>query len=363
MGGGYRIRPGYRLPPLMLTNEEAVVVSLGLLVARRLGLDSEHDAAESALSKLHRVLPTTLRRQVESLERSLGFTAPPLAGMPAQSEAVLELADAIGRHRRVRLAYRSHEGVASQRRVSPYGLVVHRGRWYLAAHDHGRGELRTFRVDRIDQIDLADGALHAPPADFDAVAYVSSSLARVPWAWGSRCCSSCPSTTPGRVFPRRLPSSFPLERERCFGCASARSTGWPPSSPGSTVTSQFTNPASSAEACERLRVDFARVSRESRRRDLQPYTRLMEIACASCGAQQPVDANFCTSCGAALRRLCPACGAEQVSSALFCSACGTRLQEEVRRASRHRWTTGATRRHRPLRRSRRVDRTRRAPRP
>jgi predicted DNA-binding transcriptional regulator YafY len=73
--------------------------------------------------------------------------------------------------------------VRSQRRVSPYGLVVHHGRWYLAAHDHGRGELRTFRVDRINRIALVDRALHDPPADFDPVAYVSSSLARVPWTW------------------------------------------------------------------------------------------------------------------------------------------------------------------------------------
>src|SRR4249920_3697209 len=74
VGGGYRIRPGYRLPPLMLTNDEAVVVSLGLLAARRLGLDNANDAADGALRKLHRVLPTTLRRQVEALEHSLGFT-------------------------------------------------------------------------------------------------------------------------------------------------------------------------------------------------------------------------------------------------------------------------------------------------
>jgi predicted DNA-binding transcriptional regulator YafY len=183
VGGGYRIRPGYRLPPLMLTNDEAVVVSLGLLAAGRLGLDSEQDAAEGARTKLHRVLPTTLRRQVEALETSLGFTAPPLAGVPAQTEAMLELADAIARHRRVRLDYLSHEGVRSQRRVSPFGLVVHKGRWYLAAHDHDRGELRTFRVDRVDRLGLIDGALQDPPADFDAVAYVSSSLARVPWTW------------------------------------------------------------------------------------------------------------------------------------------------------------------------------------
>jgi predicted DNA-binding transcriptional regulator YafY len=167
----------------MLTNDEAVVVSLGLLAAQRLGLDTESAAADRARRKLHRVLPATLGRQVTSLETSLGFTAPPLAGVPAQSDAVLELADAIARHRRVALAYRSHDDTPSQRRVSPYGLVVHRGRWYLAAHDHGRGELRTFRVDRIDRIAIEAGQLLAPPDGFDAVAHVSASLARVPWTW------------------------------------------------------------------------------------------------------------------------------------------------------------------------------------
>jgi predicted DNA-binding transcriptional regulator YafY len=204
VGGGYRIRPGYRLPPLMLTNDEAVVVSLGLLAARRLGLDSERDAAEGARTKLHRVLPATVRRQVEALETSLGFTAPPLAGVPAQSEAVLELADAIARRRRVRLAYVSHAGVRSRRRVSPFGLVVHNGRWYLAAHDHGRGDLRTFRVDRIEQVALVDGALHDPPADFDAVAHVSSSLARVPWTWEVEVVLELPLD----VVRRRLPPTL-----------------------------------------------------------------------------------------------------------------------------------------------------------
>jgi predicted DNA-binding transcriptional regulator YafY len=183
VGGGYRIRPGYRLPPLMLSNDEAVVISLGLLAARRLGLDSETAAADGALQKIHRVLPATLRRQVEALEAALGFTAPALSGAPVQSDTVLQLADAIRRQRRVRLAYRSHDGERSERQVSPYGLVVHSGRWYLAAHDHDRNDLRTFRVDRMSAVRLVDGSPHEPPAGFDAVAYVSASLARVPWTW------------------------------------------------------------------------------------------------------------------------------------------------------------------------------------
>jgi predicted DNA-binding transcriptional regulator YafY len=183
VGGGYRLRPGYRLPPLMLTDDEAVVVALGLVAARRFGLDTESAAADGALAKVHRVLPVELRRQVEALESTLGFTAAPTAGAPVPGDAVLMLADAIRRRRRVRTGYRAFSGEASDRELSPHGLVVHAGRWYLAAHDHGRDAARTFRVDRMSDATIADEAALDPPEGFDAVAYVSTSLARVPWAW------------------------------------------------------------------------------------------------------------------------------------------------------------------------------------
>jgi predicted DNA-binding transcriptional regulator YafY len=183
VGGGYRIRPGYRLPPLMLSDAEAVVVVLGLLAARRQGLDSESEPVDGALAKIHRVLPATLRRQVEALEATLGFTAAAREGAPVAGDAVLGLADAIGRRRRIRIDYRTFAGERSQRELSPLGLVVHAGRWYLAAHDHGRDDLRTFRVDRIRKTTLAAQAAIAPPDDFDAVAHVSRSLARTPWTW------------------------------------------------------------------------------------------------------------------------------------------------------------------------------------
>ena len=80
VGGGYRVRPGYRLPPLMLSDDEAVVVVLGLIAARRQGLDSGDGAADGALTKIHRVLPDLLRRRVEALETALGFTASPRVG-------------------------------------------------------------------------------------------------------------------------------------------------------------------------------------------------------------------------------------------------------------------------------------------
>jgi predicted DNA-binding transcriptional regulator YafY len=183
VGGGYRLRPGFRLPPLMLSDDEAVVVVLGLVAARRLGLDTEDAAAGDALTKIHRVLPARLRSRVEALEAALELTARATDASPVPGETVLLLADAIRRRKRVRFRYRSFSGAVSDRELSPFGLVVHEGRWYLAAHDHGRGELRTFRVDRMTRIAAGEESALAPEADFDTAAYVSSSLASVPWAW------------------------------------------------------------------------------------------------------------------------------------------------------------------------------------
>jgi predicted DNA-binding transcriptional regulator YafY len=183
VGGGYRLRPGFRLPPLMLSDDEAVVVVLGLVAARRLGLDTEDAAAEDALTKIHRVLPSRLRSRVEALEAALELTATASGATPVPGEAVLLLADAIRRRKRVRFRYRSFSGEVSDRELSPHGLVVHEGRWYLAAHDHGRAALRTFRVDRMTRISAREEPSLAPDAGFDAAAYVSRSLASVPWAW------------------------------------------------------------------------------------------------------------------------------------------------------------------------------------
>lgn len=183
VGGGYRVRPGFRLPPLMLDDDEAVVVVLGLMAAQRMGLATTARAVDGALAKIHRVLPDALRRHVEALEATLGFTRRATSGAPVASEAALLLAHAIRRRRRVRAGYRSFRGDESERELSPHGLVVHSGRWYLAAYDHGRDDLRTFRVDRMRRIAVADGAARNAPAGFDTVAYVSRSLARVPWPY------------------------------------------------------------------------------------------------------------------------------------------------------------------------------------
>ena len=179
VGGGYRLRPGFRLPPLMLTDDEAAATALGLVAARGLGLgDAEH--AETALAKIERVLPDRLRARVGALAAAVAFAGPSRGAPPPAASTALALAEAIRRRRRVRISYESFAGEESRRELSPYGLVVHAGAWYLAAHDHDRDALRTFRVDRVRTAALGGRAAPAPDG-FDAVAHVTSSLARVPW--------------------------------------------------------------------------------------------------------------------------------------------------------------------------------------
>jgi predicted DNA-binding transcriptional regulator YafY len=201
--GGYRLRPGYRMPPLMLTATEATAVALGLLAARRDGLD-----ADGALAKIRRVLPDQVRRRVEALEQTLTFTATAGEAMPPKGENLLMLADAALRGRRVHAVYVASDGTRSERELSPYGVVSHRGRWYVPAHDHGRGEPRALRADRFRTVQLR-GAGRPPPPDFDAVAFVSRTLARVPWTHEVEVLLHTPLAVAAAHFP---PTLAELER-------------------------------------------------------------------------------------------------------------------------------------------------------
>ena len=178
--GGYRLLPGYRLPPLMLTDDEAAAVVIGLLAAERLGQPVA--GISTALAKIQRVLPAALSERVAALRQTLDFTQhqrkPAVA---ADTGTVLTLATAASQHQRVRLRYRSHAEQDSERDLDPYGLVLHSGRWYVTGRDGKSGELRTFRVDRVSEA-LLSGVSFDPPADFDPVQHVTRSLAAVPYA-------------------------------------------------------------------------------------------------------------------------------------------------------------------------------------
>ena len=177
--GGYRLLPGFKLPPLMFSDDEAAAVVLGLLAAGRLGLPVA--GTSSALAKVQRVLPAALGERVEALRQTLGFTLAPRDRDAPDMGTVLALAHAAAQRQRVSISYRSWAATPSERDLDPYGLVLHSGRWYVTGHDSVSGQVRTFRVDRVTSVQSLARAFN-PPAGFDPVRHVVQSLAAVPYA-------------------------------------------------------------------------------------------------------------------------------------------------------------------------------------
>lgn len=177
VGGGYRLRPGSRLPPLMLSDGEAAAAVYGLTVAEQRGLDG----AAGALAKLARALPEPLARRVSRLREELRLSGEP-EPPPIASETLLLVAEALRRHRSLRVDYTRADGTASNRTIEPLGLVARRGRWYVPARDGSSGEIRTFRADRIGAATVGEPAAPPPPG-FDPEAHVVAMLATLPWAW------------------------------------------------------------------------------------------------------------------------------------------------------------------------------------
>ncbi len=179
--GGYRLGPGYRLPPLMLTDDEALAVLLGLAVGRRAGLPAgTGTASETAAAKIRRVLPQRLASRLDALLGSLAFTAPAAGEAAADSAVLLTVADAARHRRPVSIRYTAGDGRRSERVLHPYGLVVHSGRWYVTGADPGIGEDRTFRLDRIADARTLPGSFE-PPAGADPAERVLSGLATAPY--------------------------------------------------------------------------------------------------------------------------------------------------------------------------------------
>lgn len=147
VGGGYRFGAGAELPPLLLDDDEAIAISVGLQQATVAGLAGLDEAAIRALIKLKQVLPSRLRRRVETLSKGIG--ALPGGGRTADPGLLLELARAVEEHDQLRLTYRRHDGTELRRTVEPY-RVLHVGRhWYLYAWDLDRADWRNFRLDRL----------------------------------------------------------------------------------------------------------------------------------------------------------------------------------------------------------------------
>ena len=180
--GGYALRSGFKLPPMMFTNEEAFALILGLLAARKLGFAAAATAVEGTLAKLYRVLPETLRETVQAIENTLTFDLP--AGQPIQGAMLAAFSLAVQQCRQVIFTYQKGDDLSerSQRRVDPYGVVLHDSAAYLIGYCHLRDGIRIFRLDRISDVHLLNDTF-TPPENFDSAGYLMHSIATIPDRW------------------------------------------------------------------------------------------------------------------------------------------------------------------------------------
>ncbi|HEU4540955.1 MAG TPA: YafY family protein [Jiangellaceae bacterium] len=206
--GGYRLGPGGKLPPLLIDDDEAVAIAIGLRSAAIGTVSGIEEASVRALVKLEQVLPSRLRHRVSALHAA---TVPLTGAQPAVDPSILAVIAAACRdHQRLRFRYLSRgESSAQPRHVEPHRLVHSPRRWYLLGWDVDRADWRTFRVDRIENLPTL-GARFSPrtPPD-DAAAYVSQAVSSAPYRYQARILLHAPlavvaersSPTAGRLEP------------------------------------------------------------------------------------------------------------------------------------------------------------------
>jgi predicted DNA-binding transcriptional regulator YafY len=199
--GGYQLGAGATLPPLLLDDDEAVAVAVGLRTAASAAVTGIEEASLRALAKLEQVLPSRLRRRVNALHT---FIVPLAQAGPTVDAATLAvIAGACRDNERLRFSYRAREGAVSMRDVEPHRLVHTGQRWYLAAWDLGRNDWRTFRVDRIAP-KLTAGARFTPRKQPEGgyAAYVSRSISYAPYSFRARVTLHAPA----EAMAERIPS-------------------------------------------------------------------------------------------------------------------------------------------------------------
>lgn len=178
-GGGYRLEAGAAMPPLLLTDVEAVTMAVGLRVAATQGLVDGELTTLTALAKLEQVLPSALRERVNALSAAVSTTR---LDRPVVSPEILgQLALACRDRERIRFHYVDGAGVESRRSVEPHSLVPAGRHWFLVAWDLQRDDWRTFRIDRVSSV--LGTRLRSEPRDLpadDAAEFVRSALRGLP---------------------------------------------------------------------------------------------------------------------------------------------------------------------------------------
>ncbi|WP_242527486.1 helix-turn-helix transcriptional regulator [Ktedonosporobacter rubrisoli] len=202
--GAYRLRPGYKLPPLIFTEDESFALTLSLLIARGQEFARASAAFEGTLAKVLRVLPEATRTQVQAVEQAVLFDDDSFR-IPPSLHVVTTLSSARQAGRRVQLHYRSRQGEVTARGFDPYGVVSRNGIWYTLGYCHLRQGQRLFRLDRIVALEIANETFSLPE-NFDVREAVQQALAAVPNEWQFEVWLK--TTLPEAQRSLRLPQTF-----------------------------------------------------------------------------------------------------------------------------------------------------------
>ena len=207
--GGYTLGPGNGLPPLLLDDDSAVAVAIGLrTVATDPALD---EAAARAAAAIDQVLPARLRRRVDALAAA----TVPLASSAFAHNDIAFLAQACQSGERLRFLYRDGSGDESRRHVEPHRLVSTGRRWYLVARDIDKGEWRSFRLDRLDS--PAGTGVRSRPADPpDAARFVSAGISAGPYRWRGRFLLAAPAEVVASMVPATVAVIEAVDERSCL---------------------------------------------------------------------------------------------------------------------------------------------------
>jgi len=257
--GGYQLAAGAALPPLVLDDEEAVALAVGLYAAANTAAPGTAEASVRALMKVVQVMPPRLRRRVDAL-RAMTVAAPWGSTGPEVDAGVLTaVAQACRDTERLELAYRAADGTRSERRLEPYRLVSLGRRWYLVAYDLGRHDWRSFRLDRIEA-PRGDGARFRPrelPAE-DAAEFVRRGIVQAPTTYAVHALVAAPAEDVRRRLGRWV-GVEEVDAQRCRLTMSTDSLDWAALSLGAAA-GELTE-VSPPELVEHLRTWAARFGR------------------------------------------------------------------------------------------------------
>jgi predicted DNA-binding transcriptional regulator YafY len=214
VAGGYRLGAGGSLPPLLLEDEEAVAVAIGLRTAASGSIAGIEETSVRALAKLQQVLPPRLRHRVSSFQSHTLLM--PSRGPQVDPEVLTVIAAACRNAERFRFDYHAHSGTATRRFVEPYRLINDRQRWYLLAWDIDKNGWRTFRADRI-RPRTPTGSRFAPrtlPPDQQITAQVARGAAQATWRYRARVIVHAPAAHVRDRLPVPL-AVTELDENRC----------------------------------------------------------------------------------------------------------------------------------------------------